>query len=462
VLPILARFPLTLHNPDVARARALRLTEGVYQRYAAQAAAAQTFKQRLAFMRSTLFEIPAFAFLNLIPVFAPGYMMFAMLGELIKGLPDADRLLLEVTRGLPHNVTTEMDLALWRTARTIKADLTSAEHYNGHTAPELAAEYLGGRLPEAAQQAVKIFLDQYGVRGVAEIDSGRPRWREDPTPVMQSLLSYMQIEDEERAPDAVFARSAQQAEAAIEKLITELRNGRHGWLKARLGRAIVRRVRALAGMREFPKFFVVRMIWLVRQSMLQTGQSLVVAGACNRADDVYFLFYDELAELEKFETPDGHWNVGDELKALMQRARARRNIYDREKMRRQTPRILMSDGRAFYGQVAESDAGGDSLSGSPVSPGVVEGEVRVVLDPHHTRLAPGEILVCPGTDPAWTPLFLAAGGLIMEVGGLMTHGAVVAREYGIPAVVGVHQVTHKLQNGQRVRVDGNTGKVTLL
>jgi phosphoenolpyruvate synthase/pyruvate phosphate dikinase len=93
---------------------------------------------------------------------------------------------------------------------------------------------------------------------------------------------------------------------------------------------------------------------------------------------------------------------------------------------------------------------------------VAEGPVRVVLDPRDAHLAPGEILVCPGTDPAWTPLFLLAGGLVMEMGGLMTHGSVVAREYGIPAVVGVHQATTRLQTGRRVRVDGSAGRVVIL
>jgi len=100
--------------------------------------------------------------------------------------------------------------------------------------------------------------------------------------------------------------------------------------------------------------------------------------------------------------------------------------------------------------------------GSPVSPGVVEGVVHVVFDPHGAQLDPGDILVCPGTDPSWTPLFLAAGGLVMEVGGMMTHGSVVAREYGIPAVVGVHQATSRLRTGQRIRVNGSTGGIQVL
>ena len=86
----------------------------------------------------------------------------------------------------------------------------------------------------------------------------------------------------------------------------------------------------------------------------------------------------------------------------------------------------------------------------------------MVFDPHGVQLAPGEILVCPATDPAWTPLFLAAGGLVMEVGGMMTHGSVVAREYGIPAIVGVQQATERLKTGQRVQVDGTTGKIVIL
>jgi pyruvate,water dikinase len=139
----------------------------------------------------------------------------------------------------------------------------------------------------------------------------------------------------------------------------------------------------------------------------------------------------------------------------------RRLTYERERMRRQAPRVLLSDGRAFYEGLGADDGDG-ALSGSPVSPGVVEGVVRVVFDPRGAQLAPGEILVCPGTDPSWTPLFLAAGGLVMEVGGLMTHGSVVAREYGIPAVVGVHQATTRLRDGQRVRVDGTAGRVVVI
>ena len=126
------------------------------------------------------------------------------------------------------------------------------------------------------------------------------------------------------------------------------------------------------------------------------------------------------------------------------------------------PRVLISDGRAFYEGLMDSADAAHTLSGSPVSPGGAEGFVRVVLDPRQAALLPGEIMVCPGTDPSWTPLFLTAAGLVMEVGGMMTHGAVVAREYGLPAIVGVDRATTRLHTGQRIRINGSTGQVVLL
>jgi pyruvate,water dikinase len=210
-------------------------------------------------------------------------------------------------------------------------------------------------------------------------------------------------------------------------------------------------VRVLMGVRESPKFFAIRVMGIARKALLEVGQEFAEAGIIDDARDLSFLNFSELEALSRNETRD--W------KGLVA---ARRAVYEREARRRQVPRLLVSDGRAFYEGVGAGTDTGDVITGSPVSPGVVEGIVHVVFHPHETRLAPGEILVCPGTDPAWTPLFLTAGGLITEVGGMMTHGSVVAREYGIPAVVGVHQATARLKDGQRIRVDGTTGKIAIL
>lgn len=359
---------------------------------------------------------------------------------------------LEVTRGIPNNVTTEMDLALWATAQAIQLDPASAAAFQGKSAAQLASAYQSCSLPPAALAAVDSFLERYGLRGVGEIDLGRTRWVEDPTHVMEVLTSYMQIHDPHLAPDVVFARGVQTGEAAARELAEAARRVHGGWFKSRQVRFAARRVRALIGAREAPKFFAIRSSGIVRMGLLDSGREYVQAGLLDQADDLFFL---TIRELEAF----AHRESGD----WQAKISARRAIYEREKQRRQIPRLLLSDGRAFYeGMVALETDPKDLLRGDPVSPGSVEGKVRIVLDPRGAQLIPGEILVCPGTDPAWTPLFLAAGGLVMEVGGLMTHGAVVAREYGIPAVVGVTQATTRLKTGQKIRVNGLTGEIAIL
>ncbi len=389
---------------------------------------------------------------------ASGMAPFNLLNQLSKQLPKSQNgsgpgwndLALEVTRGLPHNPTTEMDLLLWETACQIRRDPASAQAFQTLAVPELAVRFKAGSLPPVAQGAIQRFMDRYGERGLAEIDLGRPRWREDPTHILQVLGSYLQIEDADLAPDAVFRHGAERAGQAIDELAKGLRKTRFGWFKARLARLAASRVRALLGMREAPKFFAVRLFGLERREMLASGQEFYEAGELDHADDLLYLTHAELRALAR-----------DELAGYRELISTRRAAYNRELLRRQIPRLLLSDGRAFYeGMIGEDKDGG--LTGAPVSPGVVEGTVHVILDPRGAQLLPGEIMVCPGTDPSWTPLFLAAGGLVMEVGGMMTHGAVVAREYGIPAVVGVHEATTRLQTGQRIRLDGSSGKITLV
>jgi pyruvate,water dikinase len=351
---------------------------------------------------------------------------------------------LEVTRGLPHNETTAMDLHLWAGAQELR-QAGLAGLFAGATAASLARAHLAGELPAAAQAVLDGFLERYGARGLAEIDLGRPRWREDPTPVVQALQSYLHITDLAHAPDAVFELGGKHAAGVIAGLLARLRAQPGGRVKAAIAGFLANRARALMGMRESPKFLIVRMLGLLREALRESGRAYAAAGELAAADDVFFLTGGELAVLAQGE--DNDW------RALVSERRA---AYAREKRRRQVPRLLLSDGRAYYAGMTAAAAGG-AIVGSPVSPGVVEGRVRVVFDPHGASLLPGEILVCPGTDPSWTPLFLAAGGLVTEVGGLMTHGSVVAREYGIPAVVGVDRATERLFTGQRVRVDGTRG-----
>ncbi len=360
---------------------------------------------------------------------------------------------MEVARGLPNNVTTEMDLELWETAKRIQRDSTSAVLFGQATAEELSENYLTGSLPPQAQSAVADFLQRYGMRGLGEIDIGRPRWSEDPVHILQVLQSYLRIDNSGMAPDAVFERGGEAAQRAAALLEDQVRKLRFGRLKARLVRFAVSRYRAVAGMREAPKFVIIRIMGVLRHALLQSGEELVNAGMISECDDLFFLTIDEL------ESSAADRQITPQMRDAIQQRRA---VRQREMRRVQIPRVMLSDGRAFYEGVAAPAEDSEIILGDPVSPGVAEGPVRVVLDPQATQLEPGEILVCPGTDPAWTPLFLAAGGLVMEVGGMMTHGSVVAREYGIPAVVGVDQATKRLHTGQIIRVDGSTGEIEVI
>ena len=394
---------------------------------------------------------------RLIPPILVGYASLGFLTQITSLLSRSDpdikpSLALELTRSLPNNVTTEMDLQLWQLAERIRDDAAAAASFLGEDAETVVSRFQAKTLPPSAQSALNGFLERYGMRGVAELDVGRVRWCDQPLPIVRSLQSYLSISDHSRAPDRVF----QDGKASAVKTTDLLADTASrvwgtpfgGWLV----RILAKRVRLLAGLRESPKFTMVRISGHVRKALLESGQDLSDDGILEQPDDLFYLTLKELKTLAMGAS-------GDWKKLVLARRLAEAN----EERRQPIPRLLLSDGTAFYaGITAPEGAEANILSGSGVSPGTVEGTVHVVFNPLEARLEPGDILVCPGTDPAWTPLFLAAGGLVMEVGGMMTHGSVVAREYGIPAVAGVDRATENLQTGQRVRVDGSSGTVEIL
>lgn len=453
LLPRLLRAAL---RPDQERAALQQLMKRTLADFRAQMAKTTTLAERVTLFQQISSYGFQFAVPQMVPRVAPGLIamnrLIAWADAAFPATKQGQRRALEIARGLPNNVTTEMDLQLWQTAERLRSEAGSAAYIQDHEAAWLAEQYLVGAMPAAAQNAVADFLNQYGMRGLAEIDFGRPRWRENPTQVMQMLQSYLRITDPAQAPTAVFQRGEAAAQQVLDDLAATMRRQPNGALKAKLVYVLAKRMRALAGLRESPKFFIINLFAIIREGLLQSGQALVAQGVLAQPDDLMFLHVKELQALA------GGYAI--DWKALVVERRA---LYAREKLRNQIPRLLLSDGRAFYeGMRAAQGVRDGVITGSPVSPGVVEGTVHVVFDPHNAQLAPGEILVCPGTDPAWTPLFLAAGGLVMEVGGLMTHGSVVAREYGIPAVVGVHEATQRLKTGQRIRVDGSSGEIVVV
>ncbi len=346
----------------------------------------------------------------------------------------------ETLRGMPHNVTTEMDLALWRLA----AGAAAHRDLLLNTAPaELAARYLAGELPEIG---LAEFLGSYGHRGAAEIDVGVPRWAEDPAPVFAALAGYLRVTDPEQAPDARFARAADEATAKIDELVTTARPTRP--VRALLAGFLLRRSRALAGLRELPKFAWLYAFDAMRAQLLAAGSELRDQGLLQRAEDIMFLDVREALAVAD----------GEDLRDCVA---ARRADHEREMRRRSVPGLLLSDGTVPEALTPRTRAPDGALTGMAAAPGRATGRARVIVDPAGAQVEPGEVLVAPTTDPGWTPLFLTAAGLVTETGSPMAHGPTVAREYGIPAVICVRDATQLITTGQLITVDGAAGTVVV-
>lgn len=442
------RLPLRLLHGLLAPASALRsvdrIERSIHARWRIPASATPT--QRLDAVEerlgSTFLAMP-----GVFPYAAAGLLSIAVARRLAP--PDLDPAVFdEVRRGLPHNVTTEMDLDLWRLAGQIGAEPQAADALTSCSPAEAAQAYAESRLPAVIQRGLADFLAAYGHRAVAEIDLGMPRWRDDPTHLLGVLANYLQLDDQQLAPERQFAEGASIAAAAGERIVAATRAaGPWGPVSAAVVRLALHRARTLIGLRERPKSLCVWALAAARAELQRIGDAAATAGAIDACDDIFFL--DLLQARQALAGIDQHEVV-----------RERRAAYAVELRRRHIPRVLLSDGTEPE-TLIRTDTPDGALVGSPASAGVVRGRARVVLDPAGAYLEPGEILVAPSTDPGWTPLFLTAAGLVMEMGGSMSHGAVVAREYGLPAVVGVPDATNRISTGQWVTVDGAAGTVVL-
>ena len=446
-----ARVPETMLRavirPDAALRRANRLAREFADSLEppAGATALQRLDHAEHLLGARIFSVvPA-----VLPLAALGIAALGLAGKLLGGGRWED--LQVVLRGLPNNVTTEMDLELWRLAKVIKNDGGSRAAVTDRKPAELAQDFRACLLPAVLQAGLARFMGQYGHRAVAEIDVGMPRWSDDPTHILGVLANYLRLADSALAPDIQFSNAAEEAEACVDRLVAQARS--RGRLRGAVVRAALGRARIFAGLRELPKYQLVVGLAEVRKQLALAGAALAAAGAVSEPDDIFFLDLDEArAGL------DAGTGIAD-LRDLVAR---RREEYALELERRHIPRVLLSDGTEPEalpsGDAAASTVPG-ALTGSPASAGVVTAAARVILDPVGAHLEPGEILVAPSTDPGWTPLFLTAGGLVMEMGGPNSHGAVVAREYGIPAVVGVPDATLRFSTGQKITVDGGAGTV---
>ncbi|WP_246083138.1 rifamycin-inactivating phosphotransferase [Nonomuraea diastatica] len=369
----------------------------------------------------------------------------AWLGE--KSAADA------LTQSVPHNVTSEMGLALLDVADTIRphADVVTFLHRvvdegregDGflNELPRLA----GGR---EAHDAIRGYLDAYGMRCAGEIDITRTRWSENPAMLVPAILGNVRNFGP-GAGQRHFEQGLQESRRKEQELLTRLRALPHGEEKAEETKRMIDRVRTFAGYREYPKYGMISRYFVYKQALSREADRLVRSGILREKDDIFFLRFQELQEVVRTNDVDAE--------LILERREAFRS---HEALT--PPRVFTSDGEVITGRYRCEDAPTGALVGLPVSAGTVEGRARVVMDMARAHLEEGDILVTAYTDPSWTPLFVAVAGLVTEVGGLMTHGAVIAREYGLPAVVGVEQATRLIQDGQRIRVHGTEGYVEIL
>ncbi|MGO9581733.1 MAG: rifamycin-inactivating phosphotransferase [Acidimicrobiales bacterium] len=353
-----------------------------------------------------------------------------------------------LTQSIPQNVTSEMGLALLDVADVIRPHpevVAFLQHVEDEGFLDEMAKLAGGR---EARDAIWAFLDRYGMRCVGEIDITRPRWSERPITLVPVILGNVR----NFAPGAAerrFEQGRQEAWKKEQELLERLRALPDGERKADETKRMIDLVRTFIGYREYPKYGMVSRYFVYKQALLEEAERLVEADVLCEKEDIFFLRFQELQDVVRTN------QVDDEL--IHQRKDAFRSYQGLT-----PPRVLTSDGEVVAGAYRRDDLPTGALVGLPVSAGIVEGRARVILDMAEADVEPGDILVTAHTDPSWSPLFVAITGLVTEVGGLMTHGAVIAREYGLPAVVGVEHATRLIPDRQRIRVNGTAGYLEIL
>ncbi|MFE9693228.1 rifamycin-inactivating phosphotransferase [Micromonospora sp. NPDC005806] len=353
-----------------------------------------------------------------------------------------------LTLSAPNNVTSEMGLALLDVADVIRPHPEVMAFLQGvedegflDELPKLA----GGT---EARDAIEAYLDRYGMRCVGEIDITRPRWRERPTTLVPVILDNVRNFGP-GAAERRFEQGRQKAQKKEQDVLSRLRALPDGDQKADEAKRMIDRVRTFIGYREYPKYGIVSRYFVYKQALLEEAERLVQANVLPEKEDIFYLTFQELHDVVRSNQVDGQ--------LIQQRKDTFRSYHALT-----PPRVLTSDGEAVTGAYRRDDVPAGALIGLPVSAGTIEGRARVILDLAEAELETGDILVTTFTDPSWSPLFVGIAGLVTEVGGLMTHGAVIAREYGLPAVVGVEQATRLIRDGQRIRVHGTDGYVEIL
>jgi pyruvate,water dikinase len=353
-----------------------------------------------------------------------------------------------LSQSVPNNITSEMGLALLDVADVIRPYpevIQYLQNVKNEGFLDDLVKLEGGR---KTRDAIRGFLDKYGMRCAGEIDITKTRWSEKPGTLVPIILSNVKNFE----PNAGKRRFVQGRKEALKKeceLLDRLKMLPDGEQKAEETKRMIDLVRNLAGYREYPKYTVVSRYYIYKQALLKEAEQLAKSGVINEREDIYYLTFEELREVVR--TDKAYYRVINKRKDEYK-------LY--EKLT--PPRVITSDGEIVVGRYERENLPAGAIVGLAVSSGVIEGRARVILNMEDADLEDGDILVTAFTDPSWTPLFVSIKGLVTEVGGLMTHGAVIAREYGLPAVVGVENATELIKDGQQIRVNGTEGYIEVL
>lgn len=353
-----------------------------------------------------------------------------------------------LSQSVPNNITSEMGLALLDVADVIRpypeviAYLQQVK--DDHFLDELI-KFEGG---QETHDAIIAFLNKYGMRCVGEIDITKTRWSEKPITLVPMILSNIK-NFEPNASNRKFKQGQRVALKKEQELLDRLMKLPDGEQKAKETKRMIDIIRNFIGYREYPKYGMINRYFVYKQALLKEAEQLVQTGVLHKKEDLYYLTFEELHEVVLTKKLDNK---------IIRKRKEEYKLY--EKLT--PPRVITSDGEIVTGEYKRGNLPAEAIVGLPVSSGVIEGRARVILKMEEANLDDGDILVTSFTDPSWTPLFVSIKGLVTEVGGLMTHGAVIAREYGLPAIVGVENATKRIKDGQRIRVHGTEGFIEIL
>ncbi|CAH0218292.1 Phosphoenolpyruvate synthase [Pedobacter sp. Bi27] len=353
-----------------------------------------------------------------------------------------------LSQSAPNNITSEMGLALLDVADVIRPypELINylQETKKGNFLDDLI-QFDGGK---ETRNAIYAYLEKYGMRCAGEIDITNTRWSEKPSILIPLILSNIK-NFEPNAGKRKFEQGKQEALKKENELLGRLAPLPGGEQKALETKQMISLLRNFAGYREYPKYGIVNRFFVYKEALLKEVEKLIDAHVFHEMKDSYYLTFEELREVVRAHKVDYQFIA------------ERKEEYGKhEKLT--PPRVITSDGEVITGKYNRDNLPAEAIVGLAVSSGMIEGRARVILNMEDADLEDGDILVTPFTDPSWTPLFVSIKGLITEVGGLMTHGAVIAREYGLPAVVGVENATKLIKDGQRIRLNGTHGYVEIL